>query len=156
MKRPCGESALTTRNRAFSRQTRYERVLAAILFFLAIASVAYLACERDCERPTSSTNASSLNSGKAEFPFMRKALPFSNEGLVESSRSRPQGGERERLSRFERLGRCGVSFERRSTMTPAFHVCFDCYDVAPGVFLRFWIEKTSPRPIWLFLLTLLN
>ena len=139
-----------------SVSTRFELV---VVFFFAIAAALSSFVEIDrTTRARSFASANDASSAPSEssqnaIPRFSAIVGDSGASLSESLRLRTRSLGR---SRVARSARGGSSSERQPSLRAPFRLLRDRFHVSLGIFSRLWREKTSPRPLWLFILVLLN
>ncbi len=143
----------------YSSSTRFGLVVA---FFFALATTPSLFVEiEQTTRARSFASTSVVPSAPSEssrnaIPKLSAIVDDSGANLSESLRLRTRGLSRSRLARVSRSARSGSSSERQSSFRASFRFLCDRFHVSLGIFSRLWREKTSPTPLWLFFLVLLN
>ena len=136
--------------------TRFELIV-VFLFAFAAALSSFVEIDQTT-RARSFASASGVPSTPSEssrnaIPRFSAIVDDSGASLSESMRLRTRNLGR---SRVARSARGGSSSERQPSFRASFRLLRDRFHVSLEIFSRLWREKTSPRPLWLFILVLLN
>ncbi len=153
------ESAQTRSRERNSGLSRFELV---VVFFFALAAALNVFVETNRTiREQSFVSVSGVPSTPTEssqnaIPRLSAIVGDSSASLSETLRLRTRCLGRFRLARVARSSRGGSSLERQPSFRASFRFLCDRFHVSLELFSRLWREKTSPRPLWLFILVLLN
>jgi hypothetical protein len=139
------------------KPTRIGFVVAA--FFALFAALSDLVEQGQTNRARTSVSMAppvSSEGSRSDIPQFSAIVGDSGASLSESFRIRTRSAGRSRLSRLARFSQGGPSSERQSPLCFSSGLFQDRFHVSSRVFSRLLREKTSPRPLWLFFLVLLN
>ncbi len=139
------------------KPTRAGFVIAA--FFALFAALSGLVEQGQANRARTSVSMAppvSSEGSRSDIPQLSAIVGDSGASLSESFRIRTRSAGRSRLSRLARFSQGGPSSERQSPLCFSSGLFQDRFHVSSRIFSRLLREKTSPRPLWLFFLILLN
>lgn len=138
-----------------SRRAFYGVVCLALFAALSV----FIAFERTARPQLRHTESAPISSDGSRNAIPRLSAVFGASGgsLSESSRfQQPRNVGRSRLSRVVRSTHGCSSSDRKTSLRFSFDLFQPPFHASARLFGRLLREKTSPRPLWLFFLVLLN
>ena len=137
------------------RRAFYGVVCLALFAALSV----FIASERPARSQQRRAESAPISSEGSRNAIPRLSAFFGASGacLTESSRfQQPRNVGRSRLSRVVRSTQDGSSSDRKTSLRFSFDLFQPPFHASARLFGRLLREKTSPRPLWLFFLVLLN